>query len=344
MNVAALGAALGLGVAAGWLGARAMLASVHRRGAPVDLPDERRLHQAPTPRGGGVGILAAGVAALALAAAMLPHTSDRLAVALLVWAMPMGLLGIVDDYRAMPRAPKLVLQVASATAAVALGLRVDAIAVPPLGALHDSTLGAVFSVLWLVWSTNLFNFMDGLDALAGLCGVVFAAAIAAIAVGVGADDVALVAVALGGGLLGFVRHNVPPAAIFMGDGGSLFTGALLGGLGLVLASAPAHVPISALALAIGIFLFDATYTIVRRAVRRESLRPHRTHLYQRLIVAGISHRAVLALYVGLALVGATAAVATVRGDAVAQGVALAAGVAAALVLVVITTRAERQRT
>ena len=133
--------------------------------------------------------------------------------------------------------------------------------------------------------------------------------------GSGCKDGALGASALAtlGGLIvaaswGFLLHNTPPARIFLGDVGSAFLGfslAVIGGL------AHPRLPLAGL-LVVWPFVFDTTFTIVRRLHRGENIFvAHRSHLYQRLVIAGYSHRAVTLLYVGLALVGVVLALAWV---------------------------------
>ena len=110
---------------------------------------------------------------------------------------------------------------------------------------------------------------------------------------------ALSAAGAGAAHLGFLRYNRPPAKVFMGDVGSLFSGAVLGGLALALSSSRADVPFLAPVALLSSFLFDATFTVLRRAARGLALRPHRTHFYQRLVLAGWPQRRVRGLYVAL---------------------------------------------
>lgn len=337
------------GIGAGLVGAAAMLRRARRGALPVDLPDDRRLHATPTPRGGGVGIPAAGLVGLIAGwwcASTIAGSREHLATLVLVWALPNGAMGLLDDYRPMRTPPKLAFQVLVATIAVVCGLRVDVIDVPPFGAIDLGAAGAVFSVLWLVWLANVFNFMDGMDALAAGCGALFCGVLTALALLAGAPDVACVALALGGALIGFLRYNVPPAKIFMGDGGSLFAGAILGGVALAVASprvVAEPLPITAPALALMPFVFDATYTVVRRLLRGDPMKPHRTHLYQRLAVAGWTHGRVRAVYLAGTVVCGGAAVAVTRGAA-EQAVALGVVLVCAAALVGATHAAERQRT
>ena len=115
--------------------------------------------------------------------------------------------------------------------------------------------------------------------------------------------VSLLSVLLAGSSLGFLGHNWPPARIFMGDVGSAFLGYSLAVLAVIGGLAHPRLPLAGL-LVVWPFVFDTTFTILRRLRRGENIfAAHRSHLYQRLVNAGYSHRAVTLLYAGLALVG-----------------------------------------
>jgi UDP-N-acetylmuramyl pentapeptide phosphotransferase/UDP-N-acetylglucosamine-1-phosphate transferase len=309
-----------VGILSGGLAARWVLA---RGRAVVDLPDERRLHQAPTPRGGGIGIPVAGLAAVALAW----DPSVRLIAA---WAAGNAILGWLDDRRSLPMRVKLGAQLLGATAVVLLGLRVDVVELPPWGPLPLGLAATPFTVLWLVWMTNVFNFMDGMDAFAAACGAVFFAALGAMA---GTPALVALAAGSGGGLLGFLRYNTPPARIFMGDSGALFAGAALGGLCVAGAFTPS-------VLVLLPFLFDTTFTLGRRLWRGDPLVAHRTHLYQRLVLAGWPQGRVRALYLGYVLACAAAALAWPALSGVARAACVGTGLGVGALMVWLTSRVE----
>ena len=214
---------------------------------------------------------------------------------------------------------------------MALGLRLDVVALPPLGELALGPAAWPVSVLFLVWTANVFNFMDGMDALAAGSGVLFCAGYVVWGVQA-APALAVLALGLGGGFLGFLRDNRPPARIFMGDGGSLFAGALLGGLALAFATPGIAVPIAAPVVLMGTFLWDATYTIIRRFLRGDPMLPHRTHIFQRLALSGWSHARVRAVYFGLAALYLAGALALARGPAGLQALVIGVALLASLIL------------
>jgi UDP-N-acetylmuramyl pentapeptide phosphotransferase/UDP-N-acetylglucosamine-1-phosphate transferase len=320
-----------LGFAAGLAGAALMLARARMGALPVDLPDDRRLHQTPTPRGGGIGIPVAGLLAAPFALAAAPDPRP-VWIVLFVWALPNGILGYIDDHRPLRSRVKFAIQTGLAIAAVALGLRLDVLEVPPFPPLALGWAAYPFTVLWLVWMGNLYNFMDGMDALGAGSGLVFFATFALLS-----PALAPIPAAMAAGMGGFLVYNRPPARIFMGDAASLFVGALLGGLAV--AAAP-PVPFAASVLLMGTFIWDTTFTIVRRLLRGDPMLPHRTHLFQRLALAGWSHARVRALYFGLALAFAGAALAYPRLPRPAQAAILVGALVACLALVLVTRRRE----
>ncbi|MBM4200459.1 MAG: glycosyl transferase, partial [Gammaproteobacteria bacterium] len=162
--------------------------------------------------------------------------------------------------------------------------------------------GAAFALLWTIWLLNLFNFMDGIDALAGTETVFVAgAAITLMALrqeGVGPTGLALGVLA--SATAGFLWWNWPPARIFLGDVGSGFLGFALAVIALADMSGPGGgLGLPVWVLLNGVFLVDATYTLLRRiATGQQWYSPHRSHAYQKATVMLGGHRPVVA-YVGL---------------------------------------------
>jgi Fuc2NAc and GlcNAc transferase len=273
---------------------------VANRRALLDRPNERSSHSIPKPRVGGVGVVAALVAVGASLVA-----AGRAAPALLV---PLGatflvaLLGLADDLRPLPARVRFGVQLALASVVVAAAWgRLPAVA-GTLGAWLPAPVLAVLAVLWIVWLTNLYNFMDGIDGLAGGQAVIAALGLAIVASEVGATTTQWLLLAVAGSSLGFLIFNFPPASIFMGDVGSTALGFFFGCVPLLGDRHP--VPVGAVAVALALFALDATVTLVCRVARGERwYAPHRTHLYQRPVARGVSHRKVtLIAYGGMVLV------------------------------------------
>lgn len=273
-------------LAASSLAASFLLAAGWRRFAlwrgHLDLPGERRLHDQPTPRGGGIGI---AVVLLAVS----PWLGEGGPAFALGLALCAG-AGLVDDLRPLPPLAKLLLQAAGALCLASAWPALPGVLPPPLG-----VAAAALGTLALV---NLWNFMDGANGLAASQAVVAALAMAWL----GPSPAAvLVAVALAAACLGFLPLNFPRARLFLGDVGSHAIG--YGLAALALAALPAAGEAAwLLCLPASAMLLDAGLTLLSRARRRKVLwQAHREHLYQRAVAHGWSHAGICGLYLGWAL-------------------------------------------
>jgi UDP-GlcNAc:undecaprenyl-phosphate/decaprenyl-phosphate GlcNAc-1-phosphate transferase len=216
--------ALGLALVVGLLTTPVAGRIAWRIGA-IDRPRERGLHQFPTPRLGGLAILAAVVAA---ALVFLPQTRETHGI--LVGAGVIALVGAADDLLELSADFKLVGQLLAAIVPVASGVRVEHLTVPFLGPLTLSRpLSYVLTVVGIVALMNVINFIDGVDGLAaGVC-TIAAGTFAAIAMSRGNTHAAgVLALMVAGASLGYLRHGFAPASIFLGDSGSNLLGYLLG--------------------------------------------------------------------------------------------------------------------
>jgi UDP-N-acetylmuramyl pentapeptide phosphotransferase/UDP-N-acetylglucosamine-1-phosphate transferase len=282
------------------------------------------------PRGGGLAIVAVTFIA-ALVAAWLDPAMQQAIAAWLVPAVVIAAVSLRDDFRPLPAVVRLAVHVAASVAFVAVVGPITEVAVPGFGEVRLGAAARPLTVLWIVGLTNAFNFMDGIDGIAGLNAVAAGVTLAVAAGLAGGNSVAIAGLAISCGGLGFLTSNWPPAKVFMGDVGSTFCGFSLAGLPLVLPAPARHAVLPVVALAMWPFIFDSGLTLLRRVVRRENVfEQHRGHLYQRLVIAGWSHRAVAGLYGLLAAVGGAVAVAPL----VDPTLRAAAGNAAAAFLVV----------
>ena len=244
----------------------------------LDRPNERSSHKAPTPRGGGIAVLAVLLPAWALIEPQLwPQLLGALALAAMGWW---------DDLRGISPWPRLVVQIA----AVAFGLW----CMRPFadgqftGGLLPQPFDAILAALAWLWFVNLFNFMDGIDGIAGseAASIGFGLAVVALWIG-GFGDLDQLALALVGAALGFLYWNWHPARIFLGDVGSQALGYLLGFLLLRAAGDGAWAAALILPL---YFWVDATWTLVSRALARENIfAAHARHFYQQSLRLGRRH-------------------------------------------------------
>jgi UDP-N-acetylmuramyl pentapeptide phosphotransferase/UDP-N-acetylglucosamine-1-phosphate transferase len=274
----------------------------------LDIPNERSSHSRPTPRGAGLGIVVVtlgGWLAYGLAAA---PGCWQLVTAYAVGAGLIAAVSWVDDWHPLPIALRLAVHSLGAGLAVwALGSW-DAVDVPLLGLRGLGWLGLPLTFVWVVGLTNAYNFMDGIDGIAGGQAVVAGLALGYLGWLSGQPLVGVLGWLVAAGSLGFLGHNWPPARIFLGDVGSTFLGYTLAVLPLMLRAGGAGRTSLAGLLVVWPFVFDSAFTLLRRLSKGENiLRPHRSHLYQRLVIAGCSHRTVTLLYVGLAVIGVSLA-------------------------------------
>jgi UDP-N-acetylmuramyl pentapeptide phosphotransferase/UDP-N-acetylglucosamine-1-phosphate transferase len=331
-----------LGAAVSWITVAVVRDAARRRGL-LDMPNARSSHGVPTPRLGGLGIVAGVIAALGLAAVLGADVRGAL--------VPVGLgvvvaaVSLIDDVRSLPALTRLVVHLAAGAAAVAaLGptdvIRGLGVVGPQAGWIVD----AVLTVVWVTGFMNAFNFMDGIDGIAGGQGAVAGAAAASIGWTLDAPVVTVLGASQAAACLGFLPHNWSPATIFMGDVGSAFLGFLIAATPLVAPStAGPSYGIAACALIVWPFLFDTILTFVRRSWQGENvMAAHRTHLYQRLTQAGWLHGRVAALYTALA-VPAAVLVASPGGPARPTLAALAFAAVAAWGLWRLVVHTERQR-
>jgi UDP-N-acetylmuramyl pentapeptide phosphotransferase/UDP-N-acetylglucosamine-1-phosphate transferase len=286
----------------------------------LDRPNERSSHAVPTPRGAGLVVLPLAILVWLVADRCAPLPGRFWAVALA--ALALVAFSAFDDRKSLSAGLRLAVH----ALAVALGLW----ALPADFSLTQGLLpravdlGLAF-IAWL-WFLELTNFMDGIDGITGVeagtivLGLLLLVVVGALPVGLAGPLLALL-----GALFGFLAWNWPPAAIFLGDSGSVPLGFLIGWLLLLAAGAGLWPVVLILPL---YYWADATITLLRRLWRRERVwQAHRQHFYQR--AAGDGSHAPVALAIFLADLGLVALALWSRAE---PGWALAAAVALVLLL------------
>jgi UDP-N-acetylmuramyl pentapeptide phosphotransferase/UDP-N-acetylglucosamine-1-phosphate transferase len=270
----------------------------------LDIPNERSSHTHPTPRGGGLVIVILATAGLILAWLRYPTLSPAALVAYLVGAWLIAGVSWLDDLRSLPNRVRFAAHSLGAILAILAFGAWRVVSIPLIGSLDLGVLGLFITFIWIAGLTNAYNFMDGIDGIAGGQAVVAGLGWAFLGWSDQQPLVAALGLLLAATNLGFLGHNWPPARIFMGDVGSAFLGYTFAVLPVIAAQ---HNPRLAVAgvLLVWPFVFDAAFTFLRRLRNRENVfAAHRSHLYQRLVIAGYSHRTVTLLYIGLAAAGA----------------------------------------
>lgn len=265
----------------------------------MDKPNERSLHQNPTPRTGGLAVCLALVA-------LLPWLDDGALRAIVVGSLALAALSLADDFwnlSPLVRFPVHLL--------VAVGVLVY---IQP----HPDMWIAAVSIFAIVWMTNLFNFMDGSNGLAGGMALLGFATYAVAGVDAGVGQLAFAAAGIALAAFAFLCFNFHPARIFMGDAGSIPLGCLAGAmgyLGWVSGLWSFWFPFVVFAP----FVVDASVTLAKRLVARKKVwRAHREHYYQRLIQMGWSHRRLALWEYALMLVSAGTALLLLRREPMVQ--------------------------
>ena len=243
----------------------------------LDAPNERSSHTRPTPHGGGIAVVAAFFLGLLLAA-RLDGAWDQSLVMLAVAVLALTVLGAVDDLRGL--SVRLRLAMYSLVCLLVAVTLLQAVYLENVW-LHAALV--LLAALAMLWSLNLYNFMDGIDGIAAMQAILacFFAALLSWGAERG-NSYALFCLLFAAAHLGFLLWNFPPARLFLGDAGSVPTGFLLAALALLGAVQGQLNPLCWLVL-LAAFVTDTSWTLMWRMGTGQSFtRPHRLHAYQRL--------------------------------------------------------------
>lgn len=283
----------------------------------VDVPkDNRRMHDHPIPRLGGLAI-----ALSFLLTTILLVKLDRQMQGILLGSIIIVVLGVLDDSLTLPALPKFIVQILAAVVVVAHGCTIRYVTNPfssEIGECID--LGAMsvpVTIIWIVTITNAVNFIDGLDGLAvGVSGI-SAATMLVIALLVAERNVAIIMAALLGACLGFIPYNFNPAKIFMGDTGATFLGFIMAtmcvqGMFKLYAIISFAVPF----LILGVPIFDICFAVLRRLAKHQNpMTADRGHIHHRLIDMGFSQKQTVAItYTLTGILGLAAVLLTGSGE------------------------------
>jgi len=264
----------------------------------VDVPDQRKVHRRPMVRLGGIAIILGSLTSLLVVWSLggfrvLPPKQEYEVWGVVLGSIAFFSIGLADDFFNLSAWKRLLLQGTVATLAWQAGVRIEFLSIPGLGLVPLlDWLSLIVTSLWLVGMTNAINWIDGLDGLAAGVSGIAAVAMLMVCLFMNHPDAALLAAALAGATLGFLRYNFNPAQIFMGDGGSYFLGFTLAGVGIIgLVKSVTAVAVVLPYLILAVPLLDMTAVIVGRLRRGQSpFVADDRHLHHRLLRAGLSHR------------------------------------------------------
>jgi len=273
----------------------------------MDTPEARKAHDRPTPKGGGVGIVAAFLVGLVLLYYFgeFARLANEYFLGVIAASFAIALVAFLDDLRDWPFIVKLGIQTLAALVAVGTGIYIHDYRIPYVGAVYVGWIGVPVTVVWLLFTTNAVNFIDGLNGLA--CGVMAIACVflALFSASYGSWFCYAASGMLLAGLLGFLPFNFPRARIFMGDVGSQFCGFMIAVLGVVASRFDgASLSFMLVPMLLSGVLFDVAFTLVRRTLVGERVtQPHRGHLYQVAHRSGVPAVTVTLIHWGFAEFG-----------------------------------------
>jgi UDP-GlcNAc:undecaprenyl-phosphate GlcNAc-1-phosphate transferase len=303
----------------------------------LDKPDARKVHTVPIPRWGGAGIYLGILISLAGLYVGFPHfrqlleyrhsmyengrllgiiALDKQLAGILVGLTFVVGLGMLDDRKSVPAIPKLLTQIIASLVALNYGVQIAGLRLPIFNSYVQFPLliSQAFTVFWIIGFMNSVNLADGLDGLAAGLAAIASATFLAVAIIQGSTETAFISkqlklagvlsAVLCGACLGFLPYNFAPAKVFMGDGGALGIGFLLGAItviGTLKTTAVLSIMIPVIVVALPVI--DVTLAIVRRFQRKARItEPDREHLHHRLLNLGWTAREVVLLVYVLTLI------------------------------------------
>ena len=282
----------------------------------LDHPNERSLHDVPVPRTGGIGMLVVVFGAFAAVALTVPPFEGM--EVLFGSTLAIAVLSFLDDRFTLGAGTRLLVHVGAAVCLLAGGFMPVTFELPGLVWWWSVPSAWIFGVLFVVWLTNLYNFMDGMDGFAGGMAVFGFATYAVLGALSGNTMFALLNMVVAASAAGFLLFNFPPAKIFMGDVGASTLGFLVAAFSLW-ADRDGLFPLWISLLVFSPFVVDATITLFRRLLRVEKVwEAHKSHYYQRLVQLGWGHRRTVLAEYGLMMVSAVSAILAMRFDAASQ--------------------------
>lgn len=297
------------------------------RAGMVDHPREGRFHATPTPYLGGLAVALGLIVVGGISAGAQAQPLTILACGLVLCAT-----GLLDDWRTVHPLVRVCVESGCGVALWVVGIRAAFFGMP--------ALDLVLMVGFVVLITNTVNLLDNMDGLSS--GVVAISALCFFAIAAARGDylVASLALVVAGASLGFLRHNFPPASIFLGDTGSLMLGFFLAALALKLDLVGPQRAVRALVivLILGVPLFDTLLVIIARSRgRRKIYVGGADHSSHRLSTHGYSPRKVALVTYAAQTLSCGVALALTRSppEVIVVSLAVVSGIVAVLMLIML---------
>lgn len=260
---------------------------VSSKGGFYDIPNERSSHHKPTPKGGGITI----VLTILICILLLYFNSYmdlNLFVSLFVGITIISVTGFIDDYKNLSVLIRAIIYFMTSVFSLTLIGGFSSISIDS-HFINLGWFGSFLGVIFIVWMTNLYNFMDGTDGFAGVQ-TIFVSLFSIFLLYFSPNlSICLILICLASSTMGFLYWNWPPAKIFMGDVGSCTIGFLFGLLAIY-SDKQGIISFAVWLIMLSPFFGDATFTLIRRMVKREKwYRAHNSHAYQKIYQLGVSH-------------------------------------------------------
>jgi UDP-GlcNAc:undecaprenyl-phosphate GlcNAc-1-phosphate transferase len=306
----------------------------------IDKPDQRRkLHAHAIPVAGGIAVLLACIATFSIwvpteifpwAEEFFGHLHQWLGLA--AAAIVIVMVGVCDDMGYLRGRHKLLGQILAIAILISTGLVVNTIRILEVE-LELGILAIPFTAFFLLGAINSLNLLDGMDGLLGMVALIITLAFAGMAVMGGQWITACVAMTVAGAVLGFLRYNLPPASVYLGDAGSMFIGLVIGALAIKSSlKGPATFALAAPIAILAIPILDTTVAIFRRKLTGRSIyTTDRGHLHHCLLRLGFSKSKVLLFVTMLSLLAVAGAYLSFTLNN--ELVALLAGLTVAIILI-----------
>ncbi|SMC76825.1 UDP-GlcNAc:undecaprenyl-phosphate GlcNAc-1-phosphate transferase [Desulfocicer vacuolatum DSM 3385] len=280
-----------------------------KRTQVLDIPNGRSSHKKPTPTIGGVAIVFTFFLSMIMLYLFAGKTmiSERFFLGFTFSALLIAGMSLYDDLKKKPFYIRLATHVIAVLMVMGFGIIIHRVDFPPgLMFLTNRSLGAFgyfVTFWWILGMINAYNFMDGLNGMAGGNAIIAGSFFCIITYTQGSDFAYIVSYTLVAGVAGFLIFNFPRGKLFMGDIGSTFLGFTFGVLPIIASLYDnAHTSLLVLPLLLFHFIYDTSFTFIRRLFKGENVfQAHRTHLYQLFNRLGFTHFKVTVFYWGVAV-------------------------------------------
>ncbi len=276
----------------------------------VDKPGERKIHDHPVSRIGGVAIWVSTMLTFLVLVVLSFYPKGSLLSGILLGSSLMFFLGLVDDIYCLNAKFKLLIQISIATIVFLLGIRIGTIYNPFGDPIHlNIWISYICTLMWIVGVSNAVNFIDGIDGLAGSIITISAVTLGLISVAASPNNISsLIAFILAGSMLAFLTYNFNPAKIFMGDSGALFGGFMLATLSITGVMKTVALSMFVPILILSVPIMDITFSSFRRIAKGTSpFVADSEHIHHKLLHAGLSqNKTVLVLALVAIISGAVA--------------------------------------